>query len=226
MPTIHLRTATLLFAGVALTAAPVFADHGHRGRGEGRSDGRSGGRAFESSRAVTPRAVESSRSFESSRADESRRSRAESSERAVPRRTFFPRVVRPNIVTVAPYRPYYYTYRPGLRLYYGSSYRYTDPYGYSYGYLAPPPGYLYAVPGRPYGGVRIQDAPRDAEVFADGYYMGIVDDFDGVFQHMNLEAGPHRIEIRAPGYEPIEFDVRVEPGQTITYRAYLQPARP
>jgi hypothetical protein len=61
-------------------------------------------------------------------------------------------------------------------------------------------------------------------VFADGYYVGIVDDFDGVFQHMNLEAGPHRIEIRAPGYPPIAVDVNVQPGETITYRAdLLQP---
>src|SRR5206468_2503108 len=81
------------------------------------------------------------------------------------------------------------------------------------------PGYLSVIPGRAYGGVRIVDAPRDAEVFADGYYVGIVDDFDGVFQHLNLEAGPHRIEIRAPGLAPIAFDVLVEPGRTITYRA-------
>ncbi len=218
MAPIHLRTASLVIAGLALTAAPSFADYGHRGhdgRSSGRNDGRSSGRAVES-----PRANQSG---------ESRRSRVESPERAGPRGGFIPRtgivprVIRPNIVNVVPYRPYYYTYRPGVSLYYGRQYGYGNPYGY---YAAPPPGYLYAVPGRPYGGVRIQDAPGDAEVFADGYYMGTADDFDGVFQHMNLEAGPHHIEIREPGYEPIEFDVRVEPGQTITYRAYLQPLRP
>jgi hypothetical protein len=57
-------------------------------------------------------------------------------------------------------------------------------------------------------------------VFVDGYYVGIVDDFDGVFQHVNLEAGEHRIEVRAPGYdEAISFDVYVQPGRTITLRA-------
>jgi hypothetical protein len=236
MASIHLRTASLLIAGLALTAAPSFADHGHRGndgrssgRNDGqssrRNDGQSSGRAIESRRAVeAPRVA-----VESPRVNESRRARADSAERSVPRGGFssrsviVPRVIRPSIVNIVPYRPYYYTYRPGVSLYYGRSYGYADPYGY---YAAPPPGYLYAVPGRPYGGVRIQDAPGDAEVFADGYYMGTADDFDGVFQHMNLEAGPHHIEIRAPGYEPIEFDVRVEPGQTITYRAYLPPLRP
>jgi hypothetical protein len=51
--------------------------------------------------------------------------------------------------------------------------------------------------------------------------METVDDFDGAFQHMNLEAGPHRIEIRLPDYEPIVFDVNVVPGETVTYHAEM-----
>ena len=39
------------------------------------------------------------------------------------------------------------------------------------------------IPGRAYGGLRITGAPHEAQVLADGYYVGIVDDFDGVFQH-------------------------------------------
>ncbi len=52
----------------------------------------------------------------------------------------------------------------------------------------------------------------------------VVDDYDGVFQHLNLEAGAHHIEIEIDeqGYPPIAFDVRVEPGQTITYRANIR----
>ena len=46
--------------------------------------------------------------------------------------------------------------------------------------------------------------------------------FRSVFQHLNLEAGSHHIEIEAQGYPPIAFDVRVAPGQTITYRANLR----
>jgi hypothetical protein len=59
-------------------------------------------------------------------------------------------------------------------------------------------------------------------VFVDGYYMGIVDDFDGPTEHLNLTAGPHQIEIRAAGSEPIAFNVNVQPGRTITYRAPIQ----
>jgi len=150
-------------------------------------------------------------------------------------RIYAPRIISPRIVGVVPYRPYYYPYRPGLTVGfysgygYGYPYRYGyTPYGYGYGYgqgygyALPPAAYLSAVPGYAYGGVRIQGAPEDAQVFADGYYVGIVDDFDGVFQHLNLQAGPHQVEIRAPGLPPIAFDVNVVPGETITYHAGIR----
>jgi hypothetical protein len=144
-------------------------------------------------------------------------------------RVYAPRIISPRIVGVVPYRPYYYPYRPGLtvgfysRYGYGYPYRYGyAPYGYGYGYALPPAGYVTAAPGYAYGGVRIQGAPEDAQVYADGYYVGIVDDFDGPFQHLNLQAGAHRIEIRAPGLPPIAFDVNVIPGDTITYHAGLR----
>jgi PEGA domain len=157
------------------------------------------------------------------------------------------RYISPRVVGVLPYRPYYYGYRPGLTFGfyagfgypygyagfgypYGYPYRYGYPYpyysgGYPYGayaYPLPPPAYVSAAPGYAYGGVRIQDAPPDAQVFVDGYYMGVADDFDGPSQHLNLTAGPHQIEIRARGYQPVTFDVNVQPGRTITYRAPVQ----
>jgi PEGA domain-containing protein len=163
------------------------------------------------------------------------------------------RYVTPHVYGVAPYRPYYYPYRPGLTIgfyagfgypyrygypyaypypypYYGYGYGYGAYYGYGsygygyapYGYSLPPPAYVSAAPGYAYGGVRIQDAPENAQVFVDGYYMGVVDDFDGPTQHLNLTAGPHQIEIRAAGLQPIAFDVNVQAGRTITYRAPMQ----
>ncbi|HUR34453.1 MAG TPA: PEGA domain-containing protein [Vicinamibacterales bacterium] len=149
------------------------------------------------------------------------------------------RAGRSTIIVAPPYRPFYYRpYRPGVALglyygypWYGGSYAYGygypyGPYGYGYGY--PSYGYYgrtgYAV--RAYGGVRIAMPQRDAEVYVDGYYAGVVDDFDGTLQQVNLEPGPHNIEVRADGFEPVAFDVNVEPGRTITYRAALRPARP
>jgi hypothetical protein len=148
----------------------------------------------------------------------------------------------PRILGYAPYRPYYYPYRAGLTIGFYSGYGYpygypyySYPYGYRsyygagygygpYGYALPPPGYVSMRPGYEYGGVRIQGAPRDAQVFADGYYVGVVDDFDGTFQHLNLEAGRHQIEIRMPGGgQPLTIDVNVLPGQTINYHAGIVP---
>jgi len=123
------------------------------------------------------------------------------------------RIIRPTIIQVVPYRPYRYRPSWSIGVYYGAGGSY--PYGYT------PRSYYDPIPGRYYGGLRITGAPRDARVFADGYYVGIVDDFDGIFQHMNLEAGPHHIEVEAYGFEPIAFDVDVRPGQTITFRADL-----
>ena len=150
-----------------------------------------------------------------------------------------PGMIAPRALGVAPFRPYSYRYRPGLTLGFYAGYGY--PYGYGYGRYGYPFGYDYddgyphgypysdgygasaAYASAAYGGVRIQGAPRDAQVFADGYYVGFVDDFDGAFKHMNLQAGPHRIEIRLEGYAPVVFSVNVRPGETITYRAGSLP---
>lgn len=155
-------------------------------------------------------------------------------------------VVRPGRPSYRPYtRPYYYVpYRPGvsLGLYFGSR-GYVGPYAYGYGfpydygyssyrYRYPYRSYGYAsvYPGygarSAYGGVRLDLPQRDAEVYVDGYYAGVVDDFDGRVQRANLEPGPHHLELRLDGFEPVEFDVNVEPGRTITYRSAMREARP
>ena len=64
--------------------------------------------------------------------------------------------------------------------------------------------------------------PRHAQVYVDGYYAGVVDDYDGVFQGLKLESGAYRIEITAPGYENLSFDVRISPGQKINYEGNLR----
>jgi hypothetical protein len=63
---------------------------------------------------------------------------------------------------------------------------------------------------------------RDAEVYVDGYYAGIVDDFDGIWQQLRLDDGGYRVEIRKPGFETLSFDVMVQPGRTVTYRGEMQ----
>lgn len=100
----------------------------------------------------------------------------------------------------------------------GNGYMYGSPWsGRVYGYRAP---YAYGAQIY-YGDLRLLVQPRDAAVYVDGYYAGIVDNFDGVFQRLTLEAGPHTIELDAPGLEPQFFDVYVDPARTTTIRADL-----
>jgi hypothetical protein len=133
---------------------------------------------------------------------------------------------------VAPYRSYLYRPPFSLSFSYGypGYYAYPGYYGYPAPYAYPYAGYGYpgaaVSAGYGYGGVRIRVTPSDATVYVDGYYVGIVDDFNGTLQRLALEAGPHRIEIRSPGYETLIFDVRIDPNQTITCRGTMQPVQP
>ncbi|MGE0816251.1 MAG: hypothetical protein AB7O28_10630 [Vicinamibacterales bacterium] len=123
-------------------------------------------------------------------------------------------------VYVAPYGYRPYGYRPGwsVNLYFGRPYAYTYPgyyAGRNYGY-----GYYSIAPGFVYGSLRIVDAPRYAQVFVDGYYAGVVDDYDGIFQRLNLEPGGYQVEVEVyQGAPPLTFDVYIEPGRTVTIHA-------
>jgi len=77
------------------------------------------------------------------------------------------------------------------------------------------------VQARPMGGVQLALEPRRAQVFVDGLYAGLVDDFAGYYRHLPVPAGIHRIEVFASGYLPLIFDVTVVPDRTITYRQSL-----
>jgi hypothetical protein len=122
----------------------------------------------------------------------------------------------------SPYRFGYYPMFTGLGYFYYDPYwGHYDPY-FSYGYGG---SYRSArKDDRDYdiGSLRLKVDPSHAEVFVDGLYRGIVDDFDGVFQRLKLEAGAHRLEIRAAGFRPLVFDVLVTPGETTTYRGDLR----
>lgn len=131
-------------------------------------------------------------------------------------------VVSPRVVTRPYYRPYYYP-RYSFGFYAGWPYYYSPyyyPYGYyGYGYPYGYGGYVSSDVARGLGGVKIKDAPKHAQVFADGYYAGEADDFDGAFQRLDLEAGTHTIEIKPEGGQPISFEVNIHPGETVTYHA-------
>ena len=81
-----------------------------------------------------------------------------------------------------------------------------------------------SVESVPAGGLQLDVEPRRAQVYADGWYVGVVDDFSGYYHHLEIGAGLHDIEIVAPDYEPVIIRVVVSPGRTTTYRASLNRA--
>jgi hypothetical protein len=72
------------------------------------------------------------------------------------------------------------------------------------------------------GWLELTLAPGEAQVYIDGYYAGVVSDFNQP-GGLAVEAGPHRVEIRAAGYDTASFDVRLTPERTLAYREDLQP---
>jgi hypothetical protein len=76
------------------------------------------------------------------------------------------------------------------------------------------------------GGLVIETIPSSAQVFVDGFYVGIAEQFGLVGRPMSIAAGSHRIELRAPGYETTAFSVMIEPNQILRYRGDMQSAAP
>jgi hypothetical protein len=79
-----------------------------------------------------------------------------------------------------------------------------------------------AVPRGEAGGLRLKVKPDNASVYVDGGYVGLVNQYDGMFHKLRLDPGNHRVEMRAPGYGALTFNVRIEPNRTETYRGELE----
>ena len=99
-----------------------------------------------------------------------------------------------------------------------------DPYwwapsGFDQAYL--PPAALPPRDNWPTGGLQLDVEPRRALVYVDGWFVGAVDEFSGYYHHLDLAAGPHRIDLVASDYDPLLVAVVVSPGRTTTYRGSL-----
>ncbi|MGE3176071.1 MAG: PEGA domain-containing protein [Vicinamibacterales bacterium] len=125
---------------------------------------------------------------------------------AVPRTYYFP--------TIDVRLRYYY--HPYFGFYYG-------PY---YGPFYPYPGPWVRHTRYSVSALRLRVKPDDAEVYLNGYFAGIVDDFNGAFQRLYVPAGQHHLEIRLEGYESLRQDVYVGPGDTLEIVQTMVRLRP
>jgi len=70
--------------------------------------------------------------------------------------------------------------------------------------------------------VRLLVTPREAEVYVDGYLVGVVDDFDGFSQRLRLRPGEHEIQLYLPGYRVISQKMLFRPRETYKLRYTLE----
>jgi hypothetical protein len=121
-------------------------------------------------------------------------------------------------------RPYYYDpfWASGA---FGWSPLYYAPWSLAWGTAGygPYPGFGFGATTFNTGRLRLKMRPREAEVFVDGFYAGVVNEFDGIFQSLRLAPGGHKIEVRMPGYETMAFDVHIQPDRTLTWEERLRP---
>jgi hypothetical protein len=108
-----------------------------------------------------------------------------------------------------------YYYHPYFGFYYG-------PY---YGPFYPYPGPYYGQLPYSASAVRTRVRPVETQVYVNGYYAGIVDDFDGVFQRLYLPAGQHEIALYLDGYRSYRQKVYIGPGDTLEISHQMEPLR-
>jgi hypothetical protein len=99
-----------------------------------------------------------------------------------------------------------------------------DPwYPYQYGWYPPYPPYGYGGRYDDSAALRLQVTPRQTEVFIDGYYAGTVDDFDGMFQRLNLEPGEHDLQLYLAGHRSVTQKVYLQRNATFRVRHTMEP---
>jgi hypothetical protein len=95
---------------------------------------------------------------------------------------------------------------------------YWGPYGGWGGYWGP-----YGYPGYydDSGELRLEIEPKEAQVYVDGYFAGIVDDFDGTFQRLRMSPGGHELEVYLKGYQLLKKTLYLGARQATTIKGQL-----
>jgi hypothetical protein len=115
------------------------------------------------------------------------------------------------------YSPFYFS--PFYSPFYAGWYGYGPHYWQRY-----PPYY-----GRWYyddSSARLQVKPREAQVYVDGYFVGMVDDFDGIWQRLHLPPGEHELTLYLEGYRTFTQKVLFRPHSTLRITHTMEPLAP
>lgn len=126
-------------------------------------------------------------------------------------RRYYPRT---HVVVVGGYYDPFWFYDPWFA-----------PYGpYPYQFYPPYPRYGYRYDNS--ASVRVDVTPKEAEVYVDGYYAGIVDDFDGVFQRLSVEPGEHELTLYLDGYRTVHQKLYLTPRNTFKVKYRMEKLGP
>jgi hypothetical protein len=94
-------------------------------------------------------------------------------------------------------------------------------------YAAPAAGqWSYPHYAPPDASVRFEVKPKQAEVFVDGFFAGLVDEFSGTFQRLRLPPGGHEIAIYMAGYHTFRQKVYLTPDNTLKFKHDLERLEP
>jgi PEGA domain-containing protein len=93
-------------------------------------------------------------------------------------------------------------------------------YAYPYGY-----GYPYYGMART-GGLKTEITPKQTEVYIDGYYAGVADNFDGAFQALRASPGGHAVTFHLDGYRTVTENIYVRLGSTSKVRETMEKLAP
>ena len=87
-----------------------------------------------------------------------------------------------------------------------------------------PQGSANAAPGpQATGGMSFEFSPANAAIYVDGQYVGPVSNFTPSSAPMSLAPGRHNVQLQAPNYVSLTFDVDIVGGEVIPYRGSLRP---
>lgn len=118
------------------------------------------------------------------------------------------------------YRGYAGYYRP---YYNWGVWGYWSPWYGPWPWYGPYWGPYYMEYHEPTGALRLQVTPRNTQVYVDGYFVGVVDDFDGTFQRLRVPPGGHEIALHLPGYRNATQSLYVAVGTTVNLKHAMEP---
>ena len=132
-----------------------------------------------------------------------------------------PHPVPPGTVIPGAYYPGHY-YPGSYYLHYPGTYYMPYSGSYSMPYGAPEHHVAARRLHAPTGRLALETFPVFTQVYVDGFYVGLNQEFGLRGRALELSAGAHRVELRAPGYASLDFSVMIAANETLRYRGDLQ----